>query len=301
MSVSSISTFGSVQTLLSNLNLVQNSLNDSQQQISSGYKSQTFEGISSDVEKLTSLNSQVSRLNNYQQQNGITIGQLQTSNTSLGQIITAATDIKSLIASQISGTSSSTSFSQQLSAKLSSIAATLNTNYGGKYIFGGTNTASPPVQIPVPKSIITGIPDAGYYLGNSQDTISRINDAQTITPNVKANDISFQNLIAGINQALSATGGDRANTLKNAEDLVEKGLQGIIALQANVNSNILTAQQANTQSQTLQTYYKGIVSNIIESDVVALSAKVSQDTVVLQASYSTFSRITQLTLSSYLK
>jgi len=301
MSVSTISTYGSIQNQLAYMNQTQTDLNNAETQVSSGQKSQTFEGISSSVEQFSSLNSQITRLANYSQQNTITIGQLQTTNNALTQVLNIANDVKSLITTQISGTSSSAAFNQQLSADMSTLAATLNTNYSGKYIFGGTNTSTPPVTTPVPASIQTGTPDAGYYVGSNQDITARISDNQTITPNIKANDPSFQNLIAGINQALSATGTTRASSLQSAENLVDNGINGLISLQANVNANVLTTQNANTQSSTLTTYYKGVTSNINDADIVSLSTQVSQDTVVLQTSYSVFAKIASLSLVNFLK
>lgn len=309
MTVTNVSTYGSLQTLLQNMGQVQSNLNDAQVQTSSGKKSQTFDGISSSVEQFTALNAQVNRLTDYQQSNGVIVGQLQTTNTALGQVTQLATSVKSLIASQLSGTTSSAAFSQQLQSELGTLTSILNTNYSGSYIFGGTNTSTPPVKTPVPANVQTGVPDAGYYQGSNQDSTVRISDSQTITPNISASNSAFQQLFAGIQQAISAASSSTASgssstrtaALTNAENLVDGGLQGSIALQATVNSNILTVQNATTQSQTMQTYYTGIVSNIDDSDVVALSTQVSEDTATLQASYSTFARISSLSLVNYLK
>lgn len=302
MAISNVSTYGALQSLLQNMGTVQNSLNNSQEQVSSGYVSQTFDGISPDVQRLTSMNAQLTRISNYQTGNTTIIGQMQTASTVLGQATTIAGSIKSLIQSQISGTLNVSAFNQQIQSQLSSLAAALNTSYGGNYIFGGTNTSSPPVKTPVPANNVVGVPDDSYYQGGDLSPMVRISDSQTLTPGINANDLSFQKIIAGVNQALQASvSGNTAQTLKSAEDLVDSGLQGVISLQSTVNSNILTVQQYNTQSQSIQTYFKSVVSNITSSDVVSLSAKVAQDTSVLQASFATFARISQLSLVSYLK
>ena len=304
MTITNVSTYGSTQTILHYISNVQGDLNDLQIQTSSGKRSQTFDGISSSVEQFTSLNAEIDRLGNYQQINDVVAGKLNTTNTSLTQITQLATNVKSLIASQLSGTSSGAAFQQQLSAQLNTLTSILNTNYSGNYIFGGTNTNTPPVKTPLPANVTLGVPDAGYYQGSNQDISARLTDSQIITPNVRANHPAFQQLFAGLQQAISAsqaTGQARTAALQNAENLVDTGLQGTIAIQATVNANILIVKDASSQSQTLQTYYKGIISNINDSDVVTLSTKVSQDTAVLQATYSTYARISQLTLTNYLK
>jgi flagellar hook-associated protein 3 FlgL len=303
MTITNVSSYGSLQTLLQHIGRTQGSLADSQIQTSSGKKSQTFEGISSSVERFTSLNSQIDRLGNYKEINTVVVGQLQTTNNSLKQVIDLTTNVKRLIATQVSGTSNDPSFGQQLKAQLESIASVLNVSYSGSYLFGGTNTSTQPVKTPIPASTTTGIADDSYYNGSNDNATARISDSQAITPNIRANEKAFQNIIAGINQALefaNKAGSVRADALKASQNLIDEGIKGTIALQATVNANILIVNDASTQSQTLVTYYKGIISEINDADVVELSTKVSQDTAVLQASYSTFARISKLSLVTYL-
>ncbi len=304
MAVNNVSTFGSLQSLLQNMSTIQNSLNTQQQQLSSGQVSQTFDGISGSVEQLTSVNSQVTRLNGYSQGNTNIIAQMNVSNTVLGQVSQLATSVKSRIGTHKSGVSSNASFVQQLQSQMGTLSSLLNSTYNSNYLFGGSDISTAPVKTPVPAPTQIGTPDDNYYQGTNQDVTFRISDSQTITPNVRANDPAFQNLFAGIRQAIAAASGgvtDASAALTNAENLVDQGTQGVNALQASVNTNILTVQQVNSQNQQVLTYFKGIVSNISSADVVSISTQVAQDTSILQASFSAFARISQLTLSNYLK
>jgi len=281
------------------MNNVQNSLSDSQIQISSKQKTQTFDGLDVSVEQFTSIKSQISRMGNYQQNNTTTIAKMQTVNTSLGQIGQLASSLKSLIQTQISGSSNNASFTQQLRSQLDSLSSVLNTSYGGNYVFSGSDIGTPPIKIPVPHSVQSGVPDQIYYQGSDQDPVVRISESQTITSGIRANSAEFQKLFAGISQALQSP--TDTKSLQNAEDLIDQGLQGIVALQSKVNSTILNVQQTNSQMQTTQTYFQGFIDDNINADVVGLTAKVSQDTVTLQASFSTFARISGLSLVNYLK
>ncbi len=301
MSITNVSTFGSLQTLLQNMNVVQTDLNNDSEEVSSGLKGQTFDAINGSVEQFTSLNAQVARLQDYQQNNSVVVSQLNTTNTVLGQIEQVATNVKGLIAAQTSGTTSVASFQQQIQANLSSIAGSLNTTFEGNYIFGGTKNDTPPVTTPVPATVQTGVPDASYYMGSSQDSTIRISDNQTIPNSIRADDPSFQQIIAGINEAMQASASNNTAQLQDAENLVSTGIQGVIALQSTANANIVTVQNVDTQSQTLQTYYQGLTTSISQSDVVSLSTQVAQDQSVLEATYSTFARISSLSLVNYLK
>lgn len=299
MTVNNISTYGSLQSFLQNISITQNSLSDAQVQISSGYVSQTFDGLNGNIEQFVSLNAQVARLQNYQQGNSLVTSQLQTTNTSINQSISITNSIKSLIATQMSGTSNSASFLQQLNSYRDALTSQLNTTYQGSYIFGGSNTNTPPVITPLPAPASLGVPDASYYQGATQNTTSRIADGQTIENNIRADDPAFQNIYA----ALALAGQTNVGTadLQEAENLLDKGLQGLISLQATSNANIVRVQQVNSQSETVRIYYKSLSESMSKSDTVALSTQVAQDQSILEASFAVFARISSLTLANYLK
>jgi flagellar hook-associated protein 3 FlgL len=299
MSVTNISTFGALQSLLQNISVSQGNLITDQQQVSSGQKSQTFDGLTGSIQQFSDMNTQVSQLNNFQQSNSVVLSQLQTSNTALSQITQVATSLKSLIASQISGSNSTASFTQQVQSDVASISSGLNTTFQGSYIYGGTNTNTAPVIQPLPASVQVGVPDASYYQGSTQNSTTRIATDQTMPNNIRADNPAFQQIFAGVNQALAANG--NATQLQAAENLINQGIGGVIALNATVNANIVNVQQVNSQSQTEQTYFTSLTQNISSADVVTLSTKVAQDQTVLEASFSVFARISSLTLANYLK
>lgn len=299
MTISSISTYGSLQKFLQNINTTQYSLNNSQVQISSGYVSQTFEGLEGNVEQFTSLNAQVSRLQNFQQGNSVITSRLQTTGTAIDQSITITNSLKSLLVTQMSGTSNSAAFLQQVRSNRDALVSQLNTTYQGNYIFGGTNTNTPPVKTPVPVSVELGTPDDGYYQGAKENTSFRISDGQMIENTVRADNSAFQKILAAMNMALEGNG--TSETLKKAQDMLDSGLQDLIGLQATSNAQRVRVTQVDTQNETVRVYYKGLADSMSKPDIVALSTKVAQDQSTLQASFAVFSRISALTLSNYLK
>lgn len=299
MAVNSISTYGNLQGFLQNINTTQTSLNNSQIQISSGYVSQTFDGLKGSIEQFTSLNAQVSRLQNYNQGNSVITSRLQTTGTAVDQSIQITNTLKGLLVSQMSGTSNSASFTQQLISSREALVGQLNTTYQGIYVFGGSNTATPPVKTPLPNQIETGVPDAGYYQGSTQNTSFRIADGQLLENTIRADNPAFQKLFAAFDQALSNPGNVEA--LKHAQDMLDEGLEGLIGLQASANATRVRVQQVDTQNETVRVYYKGLAESMSKSDVVELSTKVAQDQSILQASFSVFARISSLNLANYLK
>lgn len=299
MTISSISTYGSLQTFLQNINLTQNTLNSDQVQISSGRVSDTFDGLNGSVEQFISLTAQVTRMQNYHQGNSVITSQLQTANTSINQMLQTANSLKSLIVNQLSGTSNNASFTQQLTSSRDALVAQLNSNYQGNYIFGGTNTNTPPVSNPPTAPLEAGVPDAGYYQGSNQNTSVRIADGQSIDNSIRADNPAFQNILAAI--SLVSDGTASTENLKKAENLIDTGISGLIGLQSTANANLVRVQQVDTQSETVRVYYQSLSENMSKPDVVALTTKVAQDQSILQASFSTFARISSLSLANYLK
>jgi flagellar hook-associated protein 3 FlgL len=185
------------------------------------------------------------------------------------------------VASQTSDFSSTASFQQQLQAQLTALTAALNTTYGSAYVFSGTNTSTPPIKSPLPDPAVIGVAGTTYYQGSEQNVTFRVGDNETITQGIRADDPAFQQIYAGIQQALSITQasgtgtGNQNDALTSAQNLIDQGLQGVIGLQATVNANIVNIQQVNTNSQTTQTYLQGLISNIDSADVVSLSTQVA--------------------------
>ncbi len=206
MTVTTVGTYSSLQTLLQNMAQTQDSLNTDEVEISSGKVSQTFDGLGANTEEFTSLTAQATRLASYQQSNTTYLSQLQTTNTVMGNIQQLATSIQTLISSQSNSATGTTSFQQQLQADEASLASALNTSFSGQYLFGGTNTNTAPVASPLPTPAMIGTPDISYYQGSAQDTTVRIADGQTLTNGVRADNTAFQQVFAGISQALQSTG-----------------------------------------------------------------------------------------------
>jgi len=311
MPINSVSTYGSLQSFINNMNTTQSQLNTVETQIDSGEISQTFDGLNGNVEQFISLNAQQARLQNYQQNNTSLLGQLDSTQTVMGSIVNLAQKIQSNIATQISQPPSTLdSFISTMQGELSTLAGLLNTSYAGSYIFGGTRTDVQPVKTPVPNPATPGQPDTTYYQGSLNTTSVQISDTQQISNSITAADPSFQNLIAGLTLAIKAatdasnstSGTSISATLGNAENLVSSGVNGATALQSIVGNNIVTVNNTNSEQSATQTYLQGITNNMSQSNVVQLSTSAANDQATLEAGMSLYAKISSLlqTLAQYL-
>lgn len=303
MALERVSTYGTQQAVVRDFTSGQLRLANLQNQISSGYKASTYDELDGQVEQLSSLNDRIQSAKNYQESNTLILSRLKTTSKALDQTISIADNIKNLIVLRRSPNGDSLAFSQQMESLKKQLAATLNTNTEGRFIFGGTRTDTPPVTDPIPPTRETGTPDAGYYQGSAADVTARIDDGNEVTYNVRADDEGFQKLFAGIFEGLSGDSGSSGSdaTLAHAYDLVQSGISRLTQVQATVNANVINVQQVNQKHAALETYYKGVAEEISKTDVLAASTQVSIEQGVLQATFQIFSRISNLRLSDFLK
>ncbi|MFO1242360.1 MAG: hypothetical protein U1E36_04065 [Rickettsiales bacterium] len=296
-----ISTFTLHQRTLNDFTRVQSNLFDLQGQISSGLKSQDFEGLNGDVEEFTGLESKLKRLNNYFNSNTEAISRLKTMGSAMDNMVDIVDDIKNLIGSRNGANEDDLAFEQQIKDMRLSVSRELNTTLQGRFLFGGTNTSEAPViDDPVPESVTTGVPDDVYYKGSKDDFILRAQENVEKKYGVRADDPAFQKIYAGMSMALEGHAEDDDAKVGRAFTLVSEGLDQLIALKARVDADYVDLNNINDRHQSSITYFKGVAEAISKSDPVAASTQVAVDQSILQATFQVFARISSLKLSDFL-
>lgn len=302
MAVSPISTYAVVQSTLADVSKVQANLQEQLGQISSGNNSSDFAGMSSQVQQYLSLDGVLARTDQYLNDNKVIETRISTTSTVLGQIITSTTDLQNLIAQRRTGITNSSAFQNQLEGLFQQIAGQLNTSVDNQFLFSGSAINTPPIDAETfPTTQVSGVADSTYYLGNSQDLIARPQDNVSVIYNVRGDAQAFQDLMAGF--ALAKEGDIEKNdeTLRKAYDLVQKGLGGLINLQAKTNANTVQYNTINANLKNSKLYFQGIQETIGNTDLISVSTQVSTNQGILQAAFQIYAKISSLRLSDYLK
>ncbi len=302
MTVNRISTFALHQSTLGDVSRVQTNLADLQNQISSGKKTDRFQGLGTQVEQFVSLESRIARSNNYAESNALTLSRLNTSGVVLDGIIETVDDVEDLIVLRRGASDGDTlQFRTQLLHLRDRLTESLNTNFEGRYIFGGTRTNVPPV-VNNPETLVPGTPDRSYYQGGSEDLFARLDDNIEIDYAVRADAEGFQKVIAGIAQALTSDDAvaSSSSVLEDAQSLIQEGLDDIVRERTEVNANIVTVEAVTARHQELSLYWEGVKSELIDTDIVAASTQVAIDQTILQASFQSFATINRLRLIDFL-
>ncbi len=304
MAVQRISNIMLFNSTMRNVNSTQSSLYSLQEQISSGLKSKTYQGLNGQVEQFVGLDARLNRIDLYLGNNSVATARLQTANKAMDNIIDMTDQIEDLIvAARNPATGGALNFVQQIKDKLQSVAEAMNISFEGRYLFSGTATDTKPVPNINIDNARFGVPDAGYYAGSPETVSARIDDGVDVPFPVRADDIAFQQLFTAVNMAVTAYGngsGSNDAGLADAVKMIQQAQDGMNAIQGRIGSTVLNVEQVTARQTQLKLYWKGVVEDISKTDIVAATTKVANDQATLQASYQVFSRLVQLKLSDYL-
>ncbi len=301
MTIQRISTFAVHQRTQGDVSRVQTDLFGLQKQLSSGFKTDTFSGLNGQVEQFTSLEAKIRKSDVYIENNSVALSRLNTTQVTMDKIIQTVDSIEDLMTLRRNpANAQSMNFPQQLDGLRTVINSLLNTSFEGRYIFGGTNTNTPPVIEPTPDPAAVGVPDDGYYQGSKEDVTLRAQDNLEIAYGLRADETGFQKVYAAISMALKGHASNSDTAISDSQQLLQDGLQDILAAQARVNSNIVAVQNINERHSDLKLYWKGVSEEVIKTDIVSTSTSVAEDQAILQATFQSFATINRLRLVDFL-
>ena len=295
------STYASFTQLFSNVNKVQTSLYGAQDQLSSGLKTRNFEGFAGQVEQFVSLEAKIRTTVNYQENNAQNISRLNTTKQALQQITDKVDEMEDLIVLRRNpALANDIAFEQQMDAMMKSVSAELNITFESKYLFSGTRTNTPPVADPITAPVNSGVPDDGYYQGSKVDITMRADDNVEFPYRVRGDNEAFQKIFAAAHQAIEGHGANDDDVLVSALDLLQEGLEQVIALEATVNADILAIENISERQSSLELYWTGVTEELSRTDILQVSTQLSVDQTILQASFQAFATINSLRLVNFL-
>ena len=284
-------------------------LQATQIQVSTGQKAQRYAGLSDDANTLVNLESSNARIQQYVANNKVVSARLNAMDTTLSQLTDIASKLKTLLVNANNGTDASQmGLSQQASNLLSQAAGLLNTKFGDAYLFGGTRTDTPPVDLnatgySAPGTTYPSNADTGYYQGDSTKLVARAGDSFDVTYGVTANQNGFEELIRSLQLTATATVSptiDHAR-LTEALSVVNDAIQDLPTIRAGIGAAGNAVDQANTEHNTLSTYLEQHITDIKAVDVPSALSQMASDQTLLQAAYTTVVKLSGLSLASFMR
>lgn len=302
---------GATMTRVANVaqhNLIMNSILDTQRrvferqvQISSGKQSPSYDGISANAQRLLTIETAKSRADKFIEQNKLLDSRLQLMDTALDGMYQAASTLKSRLIQRLnSSTGTAGNLAQEAQDLLDSVAGFMNTQSNGRFLFAGTATDTQPVAFPVPDPTVFGVPDSTYYNGNSTRLTARISETVDVTYGIPGDRQGFQQLIGALKAAVQGDNTDNTTLLETALGLATNAVNAMTDYRAEVGSTQSIINSTNERHTDYSLYAEGVIADVEDSDVAAATASLSSDQTLLQASYLTVSRLSQLSLVNFL-
>jgi flagellar hook-associated protein 3 FlgL len=296
------------QQFLANLQLLQEQMATTQQQISSGTKISQPSDAPNAVGDVLQLESDIGRVSQVANNLNLVSGEVNSAESSL-QTATQLLDQVSSIAAQGVGSTvsaaSRTTFSQQVGQILSSLVSISQTQFNGAYVFGGDQSTSPSYQVNsssptgVDRLITTQstrlIQDASGITfavsKTAQDVFDHRNpDDSVASDNIFAAVHSLQIALANNDQAgISAAIG----SIKTAQDDLSQQLAFYGGVQDQIANAIDVAQKFQLQDQTA-------LSGAKDTNIAEASVALAQQQASYQAAIQAESTVPRTSLFSYL-
>lgn len=286
-----------VNDLLYSLGQDTQSINKLQEQISTGQIVNSPSDNPALNQRLMLLQGEVNQNNVYTQNTQYASSFLQQQSTALSSGVGILTNIKTMMLSAANDSNQQDlqSFGTQLGEYINQLLDLANSQYGGKYIFGGTQTTSQPFFMNASQTAVSANPN-GIGGALTLDVTRQMSEQYNITgAEAFNNGKMFNDLIAIENSMNSGTTPTQADVTT-----VDNYLNSMINTNAKAGAMMdrfsLIQSQLSSQSQSLKT----TISNLGNTDVASAVVQLQQEQTTLNAALKTGSGIIQLTLANYL-
>lgn len=303
-----VSDLAQSQLIMSYIADTQARIQATQIQVSTGQTAQRYAGIAGQANTLVNLESMDSRIKQYVSNNTQVTARLNTMDTAVSQLSDIASQLKTLLVNATNGSNASQlALNQQAQDLLNQAAGLLNTKFGNTYLFGGTRTDTPPVDLnaagySAPPATYPSNADTGYYQGNSTKLVARAADNFDVTYGVTADQGGFEELIRSLQLTATAATSPTIDTarLNDALSVVNQAVNDLPTIRASIGASENAIDQATNEHNTTTTYLEQTITNIKSVDVPSALTQLSSDQTVLEAAYMTTVRLSGMSLASYM-
>ncbi len=302
-----IADFAQFQLTMSYISRTQNDVAETQIQIASGKRAQTYSEIPTQTNQLVNLERSVTRTEQFSENIDRALNRLNTMEAAVNVMVERAIEVKSIISQGLSGTNLDDLPLQEFANTFSSeVAALLNTQLGGEYLFAGSLTDQAPVDLNDPLyTPQAGLPgaftaDSNYYQGDDFVQSVRADDNYDLDYGLRADDTAFEELLRTFAYMDYADVNSDKVVLEQAFTLVSSAIDGLSDLRGQIGAHSEVLDDARNSHNDFVTFANNLVSNIEDVDVAEATTNLAFNEVQLQGSYLAISRLRELSLLNFI-
>ncbi len=303
-----ISTLNQHNLLLSRIFDTQARMQTAQFQISTGKKSVRYSGIALDAQRLVNLESARARAEQYLSNNKIVSLRLEAMEISTAKVFEAASKLKTFLVNALSS-SNAADFPINLEAQnlLDEVTKQLNFKIGDRYLFGGAVTDVAPVDLndanfPAVPPVYPSAANTNYYQGDNNQHVARVADEFDVTYGVTADAEGFEQAIRALRMAADASTSPTIDRIRFQEALkvINTAIDNIPTTRSRIGASLKAIEGADLGHNDMELFMERTISDIENVDIPETVAQLANNQVLLEASFMTIGRLSQLNLANFL-
>lgn len=297
------------------------------QQISTGKVINTVSDDPHKAIRIMNMNNEIKYTEKYNYNIDETVGWMNTTDSSLEAVGDVLSEIKETIIKAGNGTYSQNdikSLNADINEKIKQIADTLNSTYGGKYLFGGTNVNDAPIKVVENDDGTVKLEfnknKNGQILPNTDDLKADISSGINLDYNVSVGEIfnikdengKNINLLDEINNLSTLmndiANGDEQTSAKAKETLLNdtKGkidtlFDHVVNERTTLGVRVSTAEKIKEANEENIVNMKEVLSLDQDTDVVEKFVELQSAELVYQASIQVGAKLIQPTILDYIR
>lgn len=309
-----VSTLSQQQSLLNTILQNQSRVFERNNQIATGNRSDTYQGISRNVETLQTAKSIRARTETFLDGNKDLNRRLQIYDVALQGIYDVAQELRLSIIDAIN-TNSGLALRDKINDLYDTAASLLNTKDGGNFVFGGTRTDTQPVTADDTAALAAlGFGNhAQAFVNNSIRAQTKIDESRTLTYGFLASTVAtdlfdvvsrlvtFDNGTNAQGFAPAGSFNDPLNT--NQRNFLSSLLDEATTAANTVNNqvalngvNLKTLEDTQTRHKADLVFSRIFIGDIEDIDAAEAISKLNLDQLALESSFRVFGQLTRLTL-----
>ena len=297
-----VTTGGNYSLVLRNIMLAQQKQMNAGDRVATQENGANLKDYSRNAEMLTAMRSVETRIGGYLDQNKLIADKLTTQDFAMTQLGDAAAGTKQAIEEAIA-TGRTDTLMQEIEAQFRNAVSSMNSRYGGKYLFAGGKIDTMPVTADALSDLTNPLTPliSDFFQNDDFITEHKVDDATTVKTGLLADDLGTDLLQAfkTLQAFHEATpfGGTMTDALANwdsvSSDIIDKTARnGMVQARVDDVKVDLTARQNSL---------KGMIGDIVDANMPVASVELEKATLALQASTQVFITLRDSSLLNALK
>lgn len=284
------------QGLLGNLEGAQVRLSDLQNQLSSGQRISKPSDDPVGIENAMRLKSTLASVGQWKNNASQALSIMNTTDSALSDLNSILQRIRELTvqaANDSNSTDERLATAQEVDQLTSQIEMLGNTQVGDKYIFGGTQTNTPPIS-------------GGTWVGNTQDIAFQVGNNLTI-PVTASGDKLFGTSAPDLLGTLTALSNDLKDSTKTGTDIgnhlsdLDANINNVLAVQADLGARTNRMTTISDQLDSMNSNLTENLSTIQDADMAKTIVDFNSQQNVYKAALSVGAQIIQTSLVDFIK